>query len=138
MSPVETIPPDSDVSKRTEQRDGGLSAPENRLDVASGKSTGGGGTRKSWRFWVAFFVLILCTFLSSIDATILATALPPITKELNGTTILAFWCATSFLLAKTVVQPGITPVEYSNSQCGATYRRSLAASIPFLQSSLSF
>jgi hypothetical protein len=119
---------DSDISKLTEQ---GVSV-QNCLDVVNEASADVGEVRKSWRFWVAFFVLILCTFLSSIDATILATALPPITKELNGTTILAFWCATSFLLAKTVVQPGFTSIGYSNPQYGATYRRSLAANIPFL------
>ena len=63
--------------------------------------------RKSWRFWGAFSSLFLCAFLSAIDATILGTALPQITEELNGTSILAFWCATSFILAKTVIQPGI-------------------------------
>jgi hypothetical protein len=64
--------------------------------------------RKSWRFWGAFIVLLLCAFLSSIDATILATALPSIAQELNGSSILAFWCGTSYLLAKTVLQPGIS------------------------------
>jgi hypothetical protein len=64
--------------------------------------------KKSWRFWVAFIVLLLCAFLSSIDATILATALPTIAQELNGSSILAFWCGTAYLLAKTVLQPGIS------------------------------
>lgn len=64
-------------------------------------------TGKSWRFWIAFVTLCVCAFLSSIDATILATALPPITDELKGSSLLAFWCATSFLLAQTVVQPSI-------------------------------
>jgi MFS family permease len=61
--------------------------------------------KKSWRFWIAFFTLGVCALISSIDATILATALPPIAEELKGSSILAFWCATSFLLAQTVVQP---------------------------------
>lgn len=64
--------------------------------------------KKSWRFWLAFVTLCLSSFLSSVDATILATALPPIAEELKGSSILAFWCATSFLLASTVVQPGIS------------------------------
>ena len=63
--------------------------------------------RKSWRFWIAFFTLCVCAFMSSIDATILATALPPIAHELKGSSLLAFWCATSFLLAQTVIQPSI-------------------------------
>lgn len=62
--------------------------------------------KKTWRFWMAFVTLCISSFLSSVDATILATALPPIAEELHGSSILAFWCATSFLLAQTVVQPG--------------------------------
>ena len=77
------------------------------VDAAAATATGGGTTKhKSWRFWVAFAFLFLCAFISAIDATILGTALPQIAEEVNGTSILAFWCATSFFLAKTVVQPG--------------------------------
>jgi hypothetical protein len=63
-------------------------------------------SRKSWSFWAACTMLYLCAFLSSVDATILSTALPQIAQDLKGTSILTFWCAMSFLLAKTVVQPG--------------------------------
>jgi hypothetical protein len=74
--------------------------------------------RKSWRFWVAFVFLFLCSFVSSIDATILGTALPQIADDLNGTSILTFWCATAFFLAKTVVQPGIVFIKASKRQYG--------------------
>ena len=100
----------STISILPEQRDGG-SSPDEKCDEFAGRETADDGRLriKSWRFWIAFCVLVLCAFLSSIDATILATALPSITSELDGTTILAFWCATSFLLSKTVVQPRFTP-----------------------------
>ena len=67
-------------------------------------------------------VLLLCTLLSAIDATILATALPAIAQDLHGTSILAFWCATSYLLAKTVVQPGYSPPLKSNRSMGQHVR----------------
>jgi hypothetical protein len=62
-------------------------------------------SRKSWRLWVSFAMLFLCTFPSAIDATILAVALPQIAQDLKGTSILTFWSEMSFLLAKTIVQP---------------------------------
>lgn len=74
--------------------------------------------KKSQRFWIAFVTLLFSTFLTSIDATVLATALPPISAELNGTSILTFWCATSFLLAKTVVQPGTSFLSNVNRSMG--------------------
>lgn len=88
-----------------------------KIEVQVLVSTEGDNTedrgRRSWRFIIAFMFLFLCAFISSIDATILGTALAPITEELNGTSILAFWCATSFFLSKTVVQPGNLPYPYS-------------------------
>jgi hypothetical protein len=75
----------------------------NRLvDDVGGDNT---KSRKSWRFWVSFAMLYLCAFPSAIDATILSTALPQIALDLKASSILTFWCATSFLLAKTIVQP---------------------------------
>ena len=73
------------------------------VDEASGATTEQG---KSWRFWAAFLFLFLCAFASAVDATVLGTALPYIAEDLNGTSILTFWCATAFFLSKTVVQPG--------------------------------
>lgn len=78
-------------------------------DIVDSESADAAKKRKSWRFWVALAFLFLCAFISSIDATILGTALPQIAEELRGTSILTFWSATSFILAKTVVQPGKLP-----------------------------
>jgi MFS family permease len=79
------------------------------IEVQTEGDNTGDRPRRSWRFIIAFVFLFLCAFISAIDATILGTALAPITEELNGTSILAFWCATSFFLSKTVVQPGNLP-----------------------------
>ena len=78
--------------------------------------------KKLWRFRMVILILLLCTFLSAIDATILATALPAVAQDLHGTSILAFWCATSYLLAKTVVQPGYPPQMKSNRSMGQHVR----------------
>jgi MFS family permease len=79
------------------------------VDVVDSESTNATKKRKSWRFWVALAFLFVCAFISSIDATILGTALPLIAEDLQGTSVLTFWSATSFILAKTVVQPGKSP-----------------------------
>ena len=97
-NPVETP-----VARNDEPRP---SSNEVVVDAAAAAASDANTKRKSWRFWAAFTFLFLCAFISSIDATILGTALPQIAEELNGTSILTFWCATSFFLAKTVVQPG--------------------------------
>jgi len=60
---------------------------------------------KTWQFWTAVCMLYLCQLLSAIDSTVLSTALPQISQELRGATILTFWCQTSFILTKTVSQP---------------------------------
>jgi hypothetical protein len=61
------------------------------------------GTPKSWRYFAAVVFLFLCTFISALDSCI---ALPQIAKELDGSSVLTFWCATAFILTKTALQPG--------------------------------
>ena len=72
-----------------------------------------------------FLFLFLCAFISSIDATILGTALPQIAEELNGTSTLTFWCATAFFLAKTVVQPGSPFTKSLIAKYGGAYLKLL-------------
>ncbi|EFW22634.1 conserved hypothetical protein [Coccidioides posadasii str. Silveira] len=61
-------------------------------------------TKKSGRFWAIFPALCLTTFLSSLDTSILSTALPTISKELNSGT-LYIWITNAYLFSSTVVQP---------------------------------
>ncbi|KAI1473301.1 hypothetical protein K445DRAFT_349195 [Daldinia sp. EC12] len=66
--------------------------------------------RKPLAFHMSFLTINIMCFLVSIDATILAVAIPVIAHELNGTTLEAFWASISFLLAVCVVQPIYTSV----------------------------
>ncbi|KAI1169514.1 major facilitator superfamily domain-containing protein [Nemania sp. FL0916] len=51
-----------------------------------------------------FGVLILVSFFSALDASILATSLPTITREIGGQGVYV-WIANSYLFAATVLQP---------------------------------
>ncbi len=53
---------------------------------------------------IALVGIFLCMFLSALDQTIVATALPRIVQDLGGTTLYA-WVATSYLLASTIALP---------------------------------
>nr|KMM63826.1 hypothetical protein CPAG_00180 [Coccidioides posadasii RMSCC 3488] len=61
-------------------------------------------TKKSGSFWAIFPALCLTTFLSSLDTSILSTALPTISKELNSGTMY-IWITNAYLFSSTVVQP---------------------------------
>jgi len=53
---------------------------------------------------LALIGVFLCMFLSALDQTIVATALPRVVQDLGGTNLYA-WVATSYLLASTVSLP---------------------------------
>ncbi|TGO61260.1 hypothetical protein BOTNAR_0131g00060 [Botryotinia narcissicola] len=61
-------------------------------------------TTHSWRFWFIFLALCLISFVCSIDATIVVTALPTITREIGGEEQY-IWIANSFVFASTAPQP---------------------------------
>jgi MFS family permease len=56
------------------------------------------------RIVVIFGGLLLVMLLAALDSTIVATALPPIVKELGGLAHLS-WVVTAYLLAQTIVTP---------------------------------
>lgn len=58
----------------------------------------------SLRFWCLFGALCLVSFISSIDATIITTALPTITREIGGEEQYV-WIANCFVFASTAPQP---------------------------------
>ncbi len=58
----------------------------------------------SARFWCLFAALCLISFISSIDATIITTAQPTITREIGGEEHYV-WIANSFVFASTAPQP---------------------------------
>ncbi|KAF1951800.1 MFS general substrate transporter [Byssothecium circinans] len=61
-------------------------------------------TPKSWRFYLILISLSFICFLSSLEGSVIATALPQITHDLSGVDNY-IWIANSFLVAQTVVQP---------------------------------
>jgi len=61
--------------------------------------------KRDARFWAAWISLCLTIFVAAMDSLIIAAALPHIATELGGTSNEAFWCATGFLLAQTVMMP---------------------------------
>ncbi|KAL0939903.1 MFS transporter [Colletotrichum truncatum] len=56
-------------------------------------------------FYVAFTSLGIMVLVVSLDATMLAVAIPAITSQLGGTTLEAFWASISFMLGVVVTQP---------------------------------
>lgn len=60
--------------------------------------------KHSWRFWLLYLSMCLVSFASAFDSTIITTALPTITRAINGQEQY-IWIANSFVLASTVVQP---------------------------------
>ncbi|KAL6801349.1 major facilitator superfamily domain-containing protein [Trichoderma sp. SZMC 28013] len=58
----------------------------------------------SWRLWCVFIVLCLLSFISAIDATIVTTSLPTITRDIGGGQEYV-WVVNSFLFTSTVPQP---------------------------------
>ena len=57
----------------------------------------------SWQFWCLFGALCLTSFIGSIDATVVTTALPTITREIGRREEQYVWIANSFILASTMV-----------------------------------
>ncbi|KAJ7483257.1 MFS general substrate transporter [Mycena latifolia] len=60
--------------------------------------------KRDWRFWVIFVALCLSIALAALDIGALATALPSIVHDLNGTDSFA-WVSTAYTLATTAVLP---------------------------------
>ncbi|KAF2008135.1 hypothetical protein P154DRAFT_516854 [Amniculicola lignicola CBS 123094] len=60
--------------------------------------------KSSWRIWGIFFALCLLSFISVVDATIITTSLPTITREIVGAEKYV-WIANAYLFASTAPQP---------------------------------
>ncbi|KAH7908664.1 iron permease [Hygrophoropsis aurantiaca] len=60
--------------------------------------------QRGWRFWLIFLALCASTFLSALDLASIATALPSIVHNLNGTESFA-WVSAAYTLACTSILP---------------------------------
>lgn len=63
-----------------------------------------GTDRRSLRFWAIFISLCSISFVSALDATIISTALPTITRNIGGEAEYA-WIANCFIITSTAPQP---------------------------------
>ncbi|KAF2656975.1 MFS general substrate transporter [Lophiostoma macrostomum CBS 122681] len=61
--------------------------------------------KPSWNFWKVFVALSLLSFISALDSTIVATALPTITEAVHASGSQYIWIANCFVLASSVPQP---------------------------------
>ncbi|MCJ1441750.1 MAG: hypothetical protein MMC23_002242 [Stictis urceolatum] len=59
---------------------------------------------KGWRFWIILFALCTATILVAIDVSIISTALPTISADLQSEELFV-WVANAYILASTAVQP---------------------------------
>ena len=72
--------------------------------TASAAAPEAGKFKPDRRFWVVYLCLMMVMFLSSLDQTIVATALPTIVGDLSGVEHMA-WVITAYTLAITVGMP---------------------------------
>ncbi|KKZ62105.1 hypothetical protein EMCG_03399 [[Emmonsia] crescens] len=61
--------------------------------------------KKSPAFYMTVFWLCLISVITALDSVIITAIIPPIARDLPGTTVQLFWCGTGFLLAQTVTIP---------------------------------
>ncbi|KAA1472296.1 MFS multidrug transporter [Dentipellis sp. KUC8613] len=71
---------------------------------AESKAEGGKKPGKGSAFWLTFLAVVVSIFLSALDLTAVATALPTITKRLGGGSDFV-WVGSAYSLASTAVLP---------------------------------
>lgn len=62
-------------------------------------------SKRGRSFYLAFTCLCLIAYQTSLDAVIVAAALPDIADDLNADSAGAFWCGTGFLIAQAIMPP---------------------------------
>ncbi|KAK8051623.1 MFS general substrate transporter [Apiospora rasikravindrae] len=60
--------------------------------------------KPTWRILGVFVVLVLLSFMSALDSSVISTSLPTITREIGGSNKYV-WIANAYLFASTVTQP---------------------------------
>ncbi|KAJ8132843.1 hypothetical protein O1611_g779 [Lasiodiplodia mahajangana] len=77
---------------------------EASLPVEADASPPEQSSRKGMQFWLVFVGLCLAGFIASVDSTIIFTALPTISDDLNGQSDYV-WLANTYVFATTAIQP---------------------------------
>ena len=78
-----------------------MSSPEPGLDLTEVKRS---KPKKGTAFWLSFVAVVMSIFLSALDLTAVATALPTITRDLNGGDNFV-WVGSAYALSSTAVLP---------------------------------
>ena len=78
--------------------------PAREMSSTSEAASPATGTAKGSRFWLSFIAVVVCNFLSALDTTAVSTALPTITKELNGGDEFV-WVGSAYGLASAAIMP---------------------------------
>lgn len=78
-----------------------MSTPEPGSDLGDTKRT---KPKKGSAFWLSFVAVVMSIFLSALDLTAVATALPTITKDLNGGDDFT-WVGSAYALSSTAILP---------------------------------
>jgi hypothetical protein len=61
-------------------------------------------TKKGWRFWLIYATINVSTLLVAIDLSIVSTALPSISADLNAKELFV-WVGNAYVLSSSAVQP---------------------------------
>ncbi|KAH7303063.1 major facilitator superfamily domain-containing protein [Stachybotrys elegans] len=78
--------------------------PPNEIETPAGATATIPETQRGIRFWGVFAALCVLAFISALDVSIIATALPRITAEI-GSGAQFVWIANCFVISSTVLQP---------------------------------
>lgn len=89
-----------------------LNLPKNDTTISSDRSAESpnlsasdeSAMKKDWRFWLIFLSVCVATLLVAIDLSIVSTALPTISEDLDAKELFV-WVANAYVLASTAVQP---------------------------------
>ncbi|KAH8811091.1 major facilitator superfamily domain-containing protein [Xylogone sp. PMI_703] len=74
-------------------------------DTTTHNETSKHSTKRPAAFYISFVSLCVISFLTALDAVIVASSLSEIAKSLDATSEAAFWCGTGFLITQAVTPP---------------------------------
>ena len=102
VTAAQTTPPLTPGELKAEKRTDGLAAGSANQGDAGRK--GGSASGKAHGVAAVFAGLLLAMFVSSLDQTIVSTALPTIVGDLGGVDHMQ-WVTTAYVLASTIMMP---------------------------------
>jgi MFS family permease len=105
MASAQNIQPEDPQLKRPAERASSNNTTDKaEVKVETAADSDATNPRRSLRFWAVFISLCSISFISALDATIVSTALPTISRDIGGENDYA-WIANCFTIASTAPQP---------------------------------